>query len=498
MADTLIDFEIRTSPGNVLMFKGQLQNRVIRLNSTNRLAFGYRITSTQAGLNGSVGSFATAVFKNFATDVVWDPTSLGSIAPNLASRSADGSLITISFPSTNPVRSSFADSRFIYIDTDADHYMAGGTTKLIDNLDSGASVTLPTYQPISDSTPPVVAITSPDPLQCVCNPVTIIGTAKDPESFDHYVLEYASNPGGPWSLITSSTTPVSAGTLGVWDVSALPQGYYFIRLTAFNAVGLSSSVTTIVFVDKQFDTVDVRSPADHSILGGVICFDGTINDGNGNCPVTYTISWAPAGGGAYNPVDPGTPVYPGAVINDPLGSWNTRAGVPDGDYNLRVTGIDACGHTKSEFRKVTVDNTPPIGVITSPTNCASVDGVVAIKGTASDTHLAGWVLQYTGGDTNGWVTIATGNTSVTDGLLANWDTTALRRCAYTLRLIVSDAAGIDCSGYTNQAEYLVSVYVGVRGMFDYDGDGDVDMDDFGVFQRCFSGPSILAAPECRN
>jgi hypothetical protein len=31
---------------------------------------------------------------------------------------------------------------------------------------------------------------------------------------------------------------------------------------------------------------------------------------------------------------------------------------------------------------------------------------------------------------------------------------------------------------------------------DLDADGDVDQDDFGLFQRCFSGPTGLADPNC--
>ena len=287
-----------------------------------------------------------------------------------------------------------------------------------------------------------------------------MGTANDPESFDHYVLEYSAGAGGPWTTIVSSTTPVTNGLLGVWNVGALPQGYYFIRLTAFNAMDASSSVTTIVFVDQQFDTVDFRSPPNGAVLGGVICFDGSINDGNGNCATSYVVDYAVSLAGPWSPVDPAKPTYPGPVYNDPLASWNTRAGIADGSYYLRVTGTDACGHTKTVLHKVTVDNTPPTAVITDPSNCASVDGLVRVVGTAFDAHMAGWVLQYTGGDAHGWVTIAGGNTSVINGVLGIWDTTGLRHCAYTLRLVVTDGSGIDCTVYANQSEYLASVYLG--------------------------------------
>jgi hypothetical protein len=31
---------------------------------------------------------------------------------------------------------------------------------------------------------------------------------------------------------------------------------------------------------------------------------------------------------------------------------------------------------------------------------------------------------------------------------------------------------------------------------DLDGDGDIDLDDFGIFQRCFTGQDIPGNPDC--
>ena len=33
---------------------------------------------------------------------------------------------------------------------------------------------------------------------------------------------------------------------------------------------------------------------------------------------------------------------------------------------------------------------------------------------------------------------------------------------------------------------------------DPDGDNDVDLDDFGIFQRCLSGENVAADPNCAN
>ena len=58
-----------------------------------------------------------------------------------------------------------------------------------------------------------------------------------------------------------------------------------------------------------------------------------------------------------------------------------------------------------------------------------------------------------------------------------------------LRLVVTDQAVLDCNGAIhNQAEYTVSVNTGTCGVFDADGDGDVDLHDFALFLGAFSGP----------
>jgi hypothetical protein len=189
-------------------------------------------------------------------------------------------------------------------------------------------------------------------------------------------------------------------------------------------------------------------------------------------------------------VDPANPVYNSSVINDPLGTWDTDTGPtaePDGNYEVRVVGTDECGNTETQTRLIRIDNTWPMAEITAPLECLYLTGVVQVFGTASDANLNSWTLQYTGGDSSGWVTINSGNTSVAGGLLGNWDTTGLRPCAYTLRLVVTDDAVISCnSANRHRTEYKVSVNVGIRG--DYDGDGDVDLFDYSQFQLEFTGP----------
>jgi hypothetical protein len=473
---------------------GSLVQRVYRL-PDNTITFSYTLyndDTSQAGLT----DFSVRDFSEYTTDLSQNNASIVTIwtkTVNSATRSADGGSVDFAWDTSLAAGN---NSRAVYVKTNATAYSAPGRYVPVFSRATicgpGACQNLYGFAyPVEDSTPPVVSITAPAQLSCVCNPAAITGTAYDPNGFDGYDVEYSANPNGPWTLISSSNTAVNpAGVLASWNTTGVAQGYYFLRLTAFNTTGLENSVTSIVFVDKQFDTVDVRGPQTGNILGGGVCFDGTVQDGNsGGCFNNYRVDYAPLPAGTpFNPVNPASPTYSTPVTNDGLASWITTSGgaaVADGSYRLRVVGTDDCGNTRTVTRDVIIDNTRPMAEITSPGTCTNVGGVVAISGNVSDAHMAGWTIQYTGGDAHGWVTIASGNANAS-GVLANWNTAGLRPCAYTLRLIAGDAASINCGSTNNQTERLVSVNVGCAG--DFNRSGGVSVQDiFDFLAAYFAG-----------
>jgi len=190
----------------------------------------------------------------------------------------------------------------------------------------------------------------------------------------------------------------------------------------------------------------------------------------------------------FSPVDPAHPTYVNTVVADPFALWDTT-GVPDGPYVLRVSAKNDCGQVRNETRKVVVDNTPPTVSVNSLQNCDYIEGVVQIIGTALDAHMGSWALQYTGGNTNGWVTIGSGNGNVNNDVLGTWDTSALPACAYAVRIVATDQAVIGCAGPSrHRSEAVVTVNVGLCRGFDTDHDGDVDLVDYGAFMGDYTGP----------
>ncbi len=355
----------------------------------------------------------------------------------------------------------------------------------------------------NDPLPPTVSLTMPPELGagCACNPVQVVGSAFDPGgAFDSYLLDYRQTGATAWTTIVEVSGEAVNEVLADWDTTALPQGYYLLRLTAKTKCGQVDSTTHVLYLDGGFDTVDLRYPPPPGaggplpVVAGNVCLDGTVFESWCWHPNTlgahFKAEYRADGAGNYSPVDPAQPTYVTTIVNDPIASWDTLAtGIPDGQYQLRITAINDCGTSSEINTGVIVDNTPPTAIISSVSNCDYVGDTLQVIGTAVDANIAGWALQYTGGNTSEWVTIGTGAGNVPNGVLGTWDTSQLPSCAYTLRLIVTDQAVIGCGGpLRHRTSHMVSLNVGFCGDFDADDDGDVDLVDFGAFQDEFTGP----------
>lgn len=143
--DELINFEIKNAAG-ALLYKGILQNRVVRSNLTGTLIFMYRIRDTQPALNGYVETVRTIRFPLFMTDVDFRVDGSGTIGPGEACRGA-GVGVVIDFDFSGRPIFSGEESKFFFIMTDATAFAPGGDTTLV--LITGEAVTLPTVMPIS-------------------------------------------------------------------------------------------------------------------------------------------------------------------------------------------------------------------------------------------------------------------------------------------------------------------------------------------------------------
>lgn len=340
-----------------------------------------------------------------------------------------------------------------------------------------------------DTTAPSVRIDAPVGLGCGCGVVEITGTVDDPDgTYTGDRLEIRRRGTTDWSVVDTAFGSRS-GVLYTWNTLGLSQDYYYVRIVGENECGLSDSDATFVYVSPTFGDVELRWPEYGGVYGGSVSCDGTA--ASASCFAAYTVSYRSAAGGTWQPVDPSNPVYLSAVINDPLALWNTAAlGLSDGDYEVRLMGETDCGDTAGTTISVALDNTLPVARLDAPESCAiyASEANIAIYGEASDANLSAWTLAVLGGPYTDWHTIAGPIGSNASGLLFTWDTSGLPDCAYTIRLRASDEAVLGCAEAHHVAEDYASIVLGDWASADLDGDGDVDLDDFQLFQWQFTGP----------
>lgn len=336
--------------------------------------------------------------------------------------------------------------------------------------------------------PPQAEIAIPSAYDCACAQLPILGTANQAAgTLASWSLDYMPVGGTSWTLIATDSVPVIDELFANWDTGGLAQGNYLLRLSVTNACGLTSTAVQFVYVDVAFSNLDLTSP-NNIVVGGNVCPHGTAWD---VCFEDFSVDYAPSGSSSYQPVIASMPYYTTAITNDPLLGgqvWNTLApAVPDGEYNLRLSGATTCGFIAEDITSITIDNTQPVAVIDSPIDCSTVDGAVVITGTANDANLDKWVLQYSSG--GGWVEIDSDNVPVVNNVLGVWDTAGLADCSYLLRLLVTDTAVVNCNGAIHHtSEDTVGVLLGDCGDFDFDNDGDVDLIDYAAFEQAYTGP----------
>ena len=129
-----------------------------------------------------------------------------------------------------------------------------------------------------------------------------------------------------------------------------------------------------------------------------------------------------------------------SVETSVLGIWDTLG--YDGEYTIKLR-VFSSSSSSSEETQVTVyvDNTTPEAVISSPVQGASLEGKVAISGTANDTYFDRYTLEYGQGTSPSvFELIEQSYVAVNSGLLATWETTGLTG-VYTLKLTAYDEVG---------------------------------------------------------
>ena len=278
-----------------------------------------------------------------------------------------------------------------------------------------------------DGTPPSVRLASPSDGGYVTAPSPVLGSVTDAH-LDAWHLEFAPATAGTpvaWVPITSGAYPLEEGVLGEW-ASLPPDGRYRLRITARDAVGLSSSATVSVVVDTTPPTVPTAlaarlTPAD---------------DAHGQVRLTWSPNAEPDLAG-YVVDCPALGLH--ATVTEP--SWDDGERL-EGTYLYSVVAVDRAGNrSQPATLRVLVDVTPPAVSLSRPADGASVSGGVEVRGTAfSVGDFKDYRLLVGAGEQPGsWTLLQRSTVPVVAGRLGDW--MALADGPYRLALEADDTRG---------------------------------------------------------
>jgi len=208
-----------------------------------------------------------------------------------------------------------------------------------------------------DNTPPKVDLSAPADGSFVGVeklPVNVIGTVNE-KNFKSYTLESAAGatPTAWDALATGNSLPLPS-ILKAWDVSALPDGLYSLRLTAQDQAGLTGEKRLLITVDNTAPVISIASPIEGSYVRLPQDVMGSIDEIN---LVNYRIEIAPGAQGtsaSWSELGVGS----AAVSNGKLFAW--QALPPDGLYTLRLSAKDKSDNYAEAFVQLNVDIHPPL------------------------------------------------------------------------------------------------------------------------------------------
>ena len=271
--------------------------------------------------------------------------------------------------------------------------------------------------------------------------LTLTSTGLDGESgVASSTFGSLSAPTG-WTYTAGTVSGNSASKTIAWTSSA---GATTLSITTKNNAGTSSASTTLTFTPLTGAVADFATPDE----GTTALIKPT---------ATYSVAWAEyAGTGGIT----GRLLQRQTGAPDSNGLCASTTWANDGSPSTAVSPVSASGLSANTCYRwvqsltdstgthsfnsgaVVVDGTAPSATIAYPENGRPIGGTEWVTGTASDTHLASYVLAYgAGASPSSWTSFAGSPNSVsTQGNLGAWATFPLTG-VYTLRLTATDYAG---------------------------------------------------------
>lgn len=170
-----------------------------------------------------------------------------------------------------------------------------------------------------------------------------------------------------------------------WNTSPFPDGRHVIQARAVNSLGLENLSPSVVVTTQNTPSVAITSPSASSLVNSVI---NVVFTATPVSPSTLAATEISIDGGTWVSVTTQPPVTGGTGNY----SWNTNS-VLDGTHSLQVRSTDNTGKIGySVIVKVTVDNTPPTGILTAATSVVKNGDKVIFTYDGSEAGLRATIL----------------------------------------------------------------------------------------------------------
>ncbi|MBI5099602.1 MAG: right-handed parallel beta-helix repeat-containing protein [Nitrospirae bacterium] len=220
---------------------------------------------------------------------------------------------------------------------------------------------------------PKAEITYPEDGQFISGSslLDIQGTAVDSEDFNNYKLEYnAGTAPGTWILLSSYTTPVSAGILGTWDLSNLTDAYYTVRLSVSDLAGNTATDTVEI---KLFNIYDVMVSDPSFSPNGDGYKDGTSISAYLTYPADWRVDIRDSGGNTIRSFPSEGWDYSEYYFSVGWDGRDASGNIqPGGVYSYTITATEpVSGTTAAVTGSITINLSLPTAVTDPATNVAA-------------------------------------------------------------------------------------------------------------------------------
>ncbi|MFC1855140.1 Ig-like domain-containing protein, partial [Thermodesulfobacteriota bacterium] len=298
-------------------------------------------------------------------------------------------------------------------------------------IDFGGNVTEVVTDYTVDNTSPYAWITDPVDGGAVNTAFNVTADTNNSDIAEIMFYIKADNE-ITWDSVGSSTSAPYTISL---DSSNYNHGDYNLKGVAKDNAGnedlYPNSITFLI--DKNPPTSFVSAPYADSYVKGTISVTASSNDLDiGSIKIYYRTA----------------SVTTWTLLTDdntlPYNISLDTTTLSDGFIYLQSVATDTGGLVEliPTETMIVIDNTLPSVSLTSPQQSEIIGGVYDIIGTAADINLDTYKVEYrVVGDTNFTEIINTTNSSITDGVLAVFDTTSLIRGDYEIRLTGTDKSG---------------------------------------------------------